>query len=300
MESTIKNPFAFFETYITDGGLEKHLSKFLYEITEYSGLHITSLDNTKGVVKYYDVDIFGNTVEETTSFESELTKLIYKQIKISKNLINEGVTESVTSSSDYIAYLMHQEKQLQYIIRNGKENIEKYPILLSPFKEIIKYINQKHLNKAKKEIVLNMSFLEFNQPTDTILDDYELILAVIGYLKGNNDKRQKIMTDDQFDLMHSCIIFYKENEKMPVSIQKLDPINISKDLLLFTFWVLHKHLYTTKTIRKSFIELIKFTFSDFDDWELTTLKAKFGNKSKLNPYRARFASQIIINELRSS
>lgn len=302
MESTIKNPFAFFEMYIAGNGLSNHLKRFLFEITEYeySRLQITSIDSTKGIVKYYDVDVSGNTTEEIITFESELSLLIYKQIQISKNLINEGVTELVVSSSDYFAYLKHQEKQLQYILVSGKKNIENFPILLSSLIEIVKYINKKYLDKSKNEIILNTSFLDLNTTNDVILDDKDLIFSVIGYLKGYNDKRQKIMADSQFELMFSYIIFYNENEALPENIQKLDSINIPKHLLLFTFWVLHKHLYTTKRIRKTFIELIKQTFSDFDDWEFGTLKIKFGNKSKITLHGIRFAPQIIKNELRSN
>ena len=106
------------------------------------------------------------------------------------------------------------------------------------------------------------------------------------------------MSDEQFNLMIKYVNFYVENNTFPQNIKKLDSLKISNNLLRFTFWVLHKKLYTTNSIRQEFIQLIKQIFSDFDNWEESTLKRKFGNRDKVQHNGKHFIPEIIKSELK--
>lgn len=295
MEITNNNPFAYFESLILSNGLKTLLQKFLVDFVEHSDYKIIDVDKIKGIVKYLDFDADGiYIVEKEDRFEDLLQVELFNQYNKSKELINEAVAEMSKSGKDYTLFLLLQEKQIQFIINKGEKQINLFPILLKPLNSIVDYINNKYLDENKRKISLNTSFLKLEELNDS--SDLQIITSVLGYLKNNNDKRQKIMLDDQFNLMIEYVNFYVENNTLPQNIKKIDSLNISNNLLRFTFWVLHKKLYTTNSIRHEFIQLIKQIFSDFDNWEESTLKRKFGNRDKV-PHDKHFIPEIIKLEL---
>lgn len=298
MESTNHNPLAYFESLIVNNDLNTYLQKYLDDFVEHSDYKIFDVDKIKGIVKYHDYDIDGKyIVEKEDRFEDAIQVELFNQYNISKELINESVAEISKSGEDYTGFLLLQGKQIQYIINNGEKQINLFPKLLKPLKSIVNYINKKYLNENKIKISINTSFLNLEEPKEEYSSDMQIIISVLGYLKNNNDKRQKIMSDEQFNLMIEYVNFYVENNTLPQSIKKLDSLNISNNLLRFTFWVLHKKLYTTNSIRQEFIQLIKQIFSDFDNWEESTLKRKFGNRDKVQHNGRHFIPEIIKSEL---
>ncbi|WP_374505801.1 hypothetical protein [Flavobacterium sp.] len=298
MESTNQNPLAYFESLIVNNDLNTYLQKYLDDFVEHSDYKIFDVDKIKGIVKYHDYDIDGKyIVEKEDRFEDAIQVELFNQYNISKELINESVAEISKSGEDYTGFLLLQEKQIQYIINNGEKQINLFPILLKPLNSIVNYINKKYLSENKIKIGVNTSFLILEEPKKEYNSDVQIIISVLGYLKNNNDKRQKIMSDEQFNLMIEYVNFYVENNTFPQNIKKLDSLNISNNLLRFTFWVLHKKLYTTNSIRQEFIQLIKQIFSDFDNWEESTLKRKFGNRDKVQHNGRHFIPEIIKSEL---
>lgn len=298
MESTNQNPLAYFESLIVNNDLNTYLQKYLDDFVEHSDYKIFDVDKIKGIVKYHDYDIDGKyIVEKEDRFEDAIQVELFNQYNISKELINESVAEISKSGEDYSGFLLLQEKQIQYIINNGEKQINLFPILLKPLNSIVNYINKKYLSENKIKIGVNTSFLILEEPKKEYNSDVQIIISVLGYLKNNNDKRQKIMSDEQFNLMIEYVNFYVENNTFPQNIKKLDSLNISNNLLRFTFWVLHKKLYTTNSIRQEFIQLIKQIFSDFDNWEESTLKRKFGNRDKVQHNGRHFIPEIIKSEL---
>ncbi len=298
MESTNHNPLAYFESLIVNNDLNTYLQKYLDDFVEHSDYKIFDVDKIKGIVKYHDYDIDGKyIVEKEDRFEDAIQVELFNQYNISKELINESVAEISKSGEDYTGFLLLQGKQIQYIINNGEKQINLFPKLLKPLKSIVNYINKKYLNENKIKISINTSFLNLEEPKEEYSSDMQIIISVLGYLKNNNDKRQKIMSDEQFNLMIEYVNFYVENNTLPQSIKKLDSLNISNNLLRFTFWVLHKKLYTTNSIRQEFIQLVKQIFSDFDNWEESTIKRKFGNRDKVQHNGKHFIPEIIKSEL---
>lgn len=298
MESTNHNPLAYFESLIVNNDLNTYLQKYLDDFVEHSDYKIFDVDKIKGIVKYHDYDIDGKyIVEKEDRFEDAIQVELFNQYNISKELINESVAEISKSGEDYTGFLLLQGKQIQYIINNGEKQINLFPKLLKPLKSIVNYLNKKYLNENKIKISINTSFLNLEEPKEEYSSDMQIIISVLGYLKNNNDKRQKIMSDEQFNLMIEYVNFYVENNTLPQSIKKLDSLNISNNLLRFTFWVLHKKLYTTNSIRQEFIQLVKQIFSDFDNWEESTIKRKFGNRDKVQHNGKHFIPEIIKSEL---
>ncbi|MFB3389492.1 hypothetical protein [Flavobacterium sp. LAR06] len=297
MQSTKENPLGYFESYIVGSGLKISLAEFIHDLVHVSGYHITDVDKTTGIVKYFDYND-SETFEVESKFEKQLTNDLLNELNNTKVLISDAVTEMVKANQDYINFLLLQQIQLQYIVNSGKENINSFPVLLKPLLGVANYINNKFLTESPKKIHLDLSCLKTDTDNAIIQDKNQIISSVLSYLKTQNEKDQKIMSDQEYELMIGYISFYVENNILPEDIQKLQTLNISKNLLRFTFWVLHKKLYTTSLIRPDFISLIKQIFSDFDEWELSTLKRKFGNKDKVTHNGKLFIPEIIKNELR--
>lgn len=114
-------------------------------------------------------------------------------------------------------------------------------------------------------------------------------------MKEENEKREKIMPDNEYQLMIQLINELVREEKLPIIKSKLKSLNISNDLLSFSFWVLHKELYTTKKIRPYFIEFLKAVFENFSNVEKQTIKGSFGTKSRVT--KDYFLPQIISRHL---
>lgn len=299
MESNKNKPLGYFESLIVNNGLNNLLQKYLDDFIEHSDYNIISVNAIKGIVKYLDYDHEGKYITEfDAQFEDILTVELFNQYNESKLLIDESVAEMSKFKQDYRDFLLLQEKHIQYIINSGEVQINLFPILLKPLNSITIYINEKYLSDNDKKIVLNTSFLNIKEPSCNYDSDVQIISFILGYLKTNNEKREKIMSDEQYDLMIGYVKFYIENNSLPEVSSKLESLKISKELLRFTFWVLHKNLYTTKSIRPNFIQLMKVVFSDFDNWEYSTLKRKFGNKEKVSHNAKHFIPEIIKSELR--
>lgn len=299
MESTKQNPLAYFESLIVNNDLNTYLQNFLDGFVEHSDYKIIDIDEIKGIVKYLDYDTDGKyIVEKEDCFEDAILVELFAQYNKSKELINESVAEISKSGEDYTVFLLLQGKQIQYIINNGEKQINLFPKLLIPLNSISIYINKKYLNESDIKIVLNTSFLNLEELNYKNNSDLQIITSILGYLRNENDRREKIMSDEQFNLMIEYVRFYVDNNIIPDNIKKLDSLKVSKNLLRFTFWVLHKKLYTTRPIRQDFIQLIKQIFSDFDEWEFETLKRKFGNKDKVTHNAKHFIPEIIKLELK--
>lgn len=294
MESSKKNPIAFFESFIVNGGLELSKNEYI-EDAIHSGVHIININHDDGVITFLDVDEKGKTIENIYKYNSELKNILCHEFSKSKKMIDEAVldinlTLEPSKEDNYFQYI---QRTLQYILNKGESKIMQFPILLNPIEGISNYINEKY--RIDNKIVLQIPIFKTSDTKDELL-----LCQILGYLKGENDKREKIMSDEQYDLMISYVSYFIENNNAPENIQKFPALNkkVSKNLLRFTFWVLHKHLYTTNTIKDDFLHLIKNMFHDFDKWEFSTLKIRFGSKDKVTVAGKKFIPEIIKIELK--
>ncbi|TWP23567.1 hypothetical protein ETU10_07540 [Apibacter muscae] len=295
MESTQEQPVAFFEYFIVNGGLKNSKQKYIQDFIENSGFHVTNIDKEKGIVSFFYIDEEGCYIEESYNYALELNKILRKEFYKSKKLIDQAVLDSnlLLDKTKADNYFLLIQKTLQYIIDKGGDEINQFPILLKPIKGIYNYINEKYRNDT------NIT-LQFPEVIISEMEDEALVYKILGYLKGLNNNREKIMSDEQFALMISYVMYFIENEENSTNFQKLQSIKISKNLLRFTFWVLHKHLYTTSKIKDNFLHFIKDMFIDFDTWEFSTFKTKFGNKDKVTIHGLKFIPEIIKSEFKKS
>ena len=101
------------------------------------------------------------------------------------------------------------------------------------------------------------------------------------FFKGFNAQHEKIMSDGQFSSLIEGVNSLIELETVPTIDKKLPQINLPSNYIRYTFYLLHKSLYTTKSIKDSWINFLHDMFSQFNNAERTTTKSKFSEKPPL-------------------
>ena len=293
MQSTIENPIAFFQDFIFNN-FEAYINKLIEDFRK-CDFPIISINKERYEIKYLYYDDDGG-YQATHSYFSKLKGMLYAEYQYSLKLIDKSCLQYMEEGRDYSNYLLMQGKTIKFIIKRAKAKIEKYPILFKPLEGIANYINKKYLEDKKETELIKLDSIDVNNNID-FNSTTDIIYTVLGYLKDHNNRREKIMSDEQFDLMIRYVNEFVATNQIPSIENKIRPIKISKNLLRFTFWVLHKHLYTTRPLRDDFIQFIQSLFQDFEIWECSTIKKKFGNKDAVNPRGQKFIPHIIKVEL---
>lgn len=121
---------------------------------------------------------------------------------------------------------------------------------------------------------------------------------ILGYLQGENDKREKIMSNGQYDLIITHVQFYIKTNQIPEIPVKIEPLNISKNLLRFTFYVFHQKICPTFP-KKEFVCFLKNLFKEFEAGKIDTLCKKFASTDKVTIYGVKFIPEIIKKEVRN-
>ena len=81
-------------------------------------------------------------------------------------------------------------------------------------------------------------------------------LKRIAYLSGYNLKNVKIMSDSDFINLTTYICALIDTDTVPQNIQPIQSTGVSNEYLRYTFYLIHKELYTTRPIRPEWIELL--------------------------------------------
>jgi hypothetical protein len=111
------------------------------------------------------------------------------------------------------------------------------------------------------------------QPTNTkesetdLTDDQKIIYNHIEHLKGDNQNREKIMTDENFNQLFNDLCYLVENNEVPEIKKPLSQIGVSNQSIIYTVRLIHKDLFTTTKIRPSFIEFLQKYFQQLCNME---------------------------------
>jgi len=189
---------------------------------------------------------------------------------------------------------------LQSIIYYNSDFINKYPYILFPIRGIVNFINKKLLLHDMQPFQLNednIDTIPINENFNIERTNDEIIRAIFSFMNGKNEKQEIILLKEDYHLLIQYITFLVEKENIPKIQKRLSP-KLRKDIIRFSFWVLHYELYTTKRIRKYFFEFIKTVFSDFENDLTNYISNQFGTKSRVP--NEKFLPEIIKNHLISS
>lgn len=277
MESSLHNPFAFFEYFTSTIGFEKCLDDALM-YADYNNIKICKKTSS---LEYIEVNEYGKHELKKLSFESLFKSLLIKEVEQSKDLLKEY---SIHSSNALVSkYLKIQINSLQQIVNENLILISYNRYVLTTINKLVDFINDVLIIDNSDPFVLNVSHLE---NIDTItLDSKEtssqtLIMSIFGYMKGNNEKGVKILSDNDFLKLIEYTTHLIEEESNPKVEEKLR-VNLNTDVLSYSYWVLHKNFYTSKKIRDYFYSFLMDTFSNFEKQASTSIKSSFGSKTRV-------------------
>lgn len=100
----------------------------------------------------------------------------------------------------------------------------------------------------------------------------------IAYLSGYNRKNEKIMSDEDFAKLVSSIYSLIDTGITPQNLQPIPQTGTTNEFLRYTFYLIHKELYSTRPIRPEWIDLLHAIFIQFKDVERETTRKKFSTK----------------------
>jgi hypothetical protein len=103
----------------------------------------------------------------------------------------------------------------------------------------------------------------------------ELTQKRIAFLVGYNRHNEKIMSDDDFARLTTYIFLLIDTGTVPPNIQPISQTGTTSEYLRYTFYLIHKELYTTRPIRPEWIDLLHAVFTQFQDVEKETTRKKF-------------------------
>ena len=123
-------------------------------------------------------------------------------------------------------------------------------------------------SKPKKKIVKKKN----------IEQDIQIAIEYIDFLSGDNYKGEKIMNDKDYYRLVEYLRYLIEYEAVPENIDPIPQMNTTNEYIRYTFFLIHKELYTTARKRKYFIDFLHEAFSQFGNTEWKTTHTKFSVK----------------------
>lgn len=295
MNSTELHPLAYFE-YITDSNnLMDVLQKNLY-YSDY--IHFQIINSTE--IKYIEENNLKESVERSTPLKELLLPELRSEFEKAKNhLYKFCVYNSEINTKNYITI---QINTLQTILNKNADFINKNIYFMLPLRGILSYINTYLLLQGMNKFELDESKIKFNiigskEQISFELNnksDIEIIHSIFDYMNSFNEKREKILSAEDFELLIKYSSELIELECVPPIEKQLNP-KISNDLLRFSFWVLHKELYKTTRIRSYFYDFIHTVFLNFKDNDIKSIQSQFGTKTRVTSYN--FLPEIIKKNL---
>lgn len=295
MSSTDLHPLAYFEHIIDSDNILKEIeNEFFYT----DCFDIILEDSTE--VKYTEPNEFGVFQQRSILTKDLLVPKIYREFQKAKNNLYSFCLDHTNSIKEN--YLTIQFNTLQAIINKNSNFISSHIYFMLPLRGILNYINTILLLPGMERFELDESKIPSlaidsaeQIPFDlTQKTDIEIIHSIFDYMKGLNEQKEKIFSDEDFNLLIKYTTELIEQEKIPVLEKQLQP-KISNDLLRFSFWVLHKELYTTKRIKPYFYDFVQVVFSNFKDSHISSIKSQFGTSTRVK--KDKFLPEIILKNL---
>lgn len=287
MKSNSENPIYFFES-LDEDKVKQEINKMLiyYDFPWYK----ISLPHE---IRIIERDSDGKYVEEISTVKDMLIPLLKAEFENSKKLLMESYLQN---NEDYNKkFLRLQFNSLQALIRNKSEFFNIYPFFLLPIRGLVTFINERLLDPGMEQFTLNEDCIKFAAENSPIpVGNDQIIDSIFSYMKGKNEKQELILSNEDYQTLVEYITHLVLHDEVPVVPRKLVP-NLTNDVIRFTFWVLHRELYTTKRLRTHFYDFLKAVFAKFKDNEISSIKKHFGTKSRVP--RHKFLPEIITRYL---
>ncbi|NVN19451.1 hypothetical protein GUA46_13960 [Muricauda sp. HICW] len=291
MNSSEEYPLSFFEYVVNESNMVEVLNNQL----QYYGFITYSFDLPNKCIHYMEQNDNGEYVNGEISMESLLLPVVRRKFNQSKELMYSIFLKSRRDTNRN--FLLYQFNTVQSIVSKNKEFIKNFPLFLLPLRGIVDYINQRLKEPSEEEFLLDESEIRVNISGDLNVTDKsedEIIHEIFDFMKGRNEKKEEILSNNDFNTLIELISHLVQKEEVPEVDHQISP-KISNDQLRFSFWVLHDKLYTSKRIRPYFYDFVKEVFSNFNKSEVSSIKKQFGTTTRV--VKDSFLPQIISNYL---
>ncbi len=276
MKNNFENPLLFFEYVVNEDNIYAEIDKVIYYY-DFASYGI----NLPNEIKYVEQNEYGEYDEGIIKVQDILIPILRREFENSKKIIlDKFLNNNQEYNKNFLLYLFNS---LQSLIHNNTKIINRYPFLLLPIRGIVKFINDKLLLPNTDKFMLNEDGIVYNpinEYSSIEKTNEDKIHSILQYMKGKNEKQKIILTESDYNLLIQYTTHLIEKEEVPVISKQLEP-DVTNDTIRFTYWALHKELYTTKQIRTYFYEFIKAVFTKFKDSEIKSIKSQFGTKSRV-------------------
>ncbi|MFK7000735.1 hypothetical protein [Flavobacterium oreochromis] len=288
MKSTIEHPLEFFEYIINEENIIELIHK---EYTCFDGYYDIEFPFR---VHCSEINYFGEFESTTHPIGAVISNALKREFYFSKEIIYKAYEDK--TNKKFKRYANLQFIIIQNLINTKFETINKFPVIGYALIGLMNYLNMLLSNENDKlELDLNKIDLDAKPYTYFEDNDEAIIYEVFGYMQNKNQKGELILNVVDFNLLISYIKYLVKHEEVPSTVsRKLKP-KLSNDLLRFSFWVLHKELYTRKRIRSYFYDFIKSVFENFSDSTIESIKKQFGTKIRVK--KDDFIPEIIKKNL---
>ena len=98
------------------------------------------------------------------------------------------------------------------------------------------------------------------------------------FLSGNNPQQNKIMQENEYTRLLMYVDHLIETGNVPDNIRQIPQTGVSTGMIRYTFYLIHKELYTTRPIKDPWIDFLLAVFTQFKDSTHSTTKTKFSVK----------------------
>ena len=135
------------------------------------------------------------------------------------------------------------------------------------------------MNKAGVKHIYNEG--KFSSIERNPEEEKTIIYSNLEHLKGLNFNKEKILTDNEFKRLLKSVNYLVSHDDLPENTAPFKLIGISSNSIKYTFYCIHKEIFTTNKIHDSFINFLKVYFQNiFSNWDQKTIKIKFSVKPK--------------------
>lgn len=291
MKSNLESPLGFFEYILEERNITLEINKrvIYYGFSSYA----IRLPND---FTYAQEDDYGNMIEGMSTIKDQIIPFLRLEFEKSKHLLEEKYLQNTLESNG--SFLTLQFNTLQSLVSNESQFLNKYPYFLFPIRGLVKFINDKLLLPNMEQFTLNedsVDMVPVSEDLSIVKSNEEVIHSVISYMKGKNEKQVYILSEDDYQLLLNYTTYLISREQIPSITRRLKP-NMQNGALMFTFWVLHKELYTSSKIREYFYDFLKDVFINLDSTSISSIRKIIGAQSRIPKYS--FLPEIILNYIK--
>ncbi|MCK3683968.1 hypothetical protein [Maribellus sp. YY47] len=268
-DSTLDFPVKFFVDFFINGGYPKYKENFL----SWCQNEAAKDSNVKMFRSQHDLWVnqnIANSVGEdsyqTTFMSQDLNTFIRSEVEKSKKLL---LNEQATKYTDRDKLFTSQKVTLKQILKENESLFKEFTSIRESIEELVSYIDElSELESYQPDNLINTSFPQEQK------EEVDIVEEVTGYLKGQNEYGQTIMSSEEYNRMLKFLRKVIEDKKVQTPEIPFDfGGRLTVGVLRFTFHVLHLKLYG-KEKKDYFLKSVHKAIKQFERWKYESFKTK--------------------------